>query len=223
MKKNSLLDADNPKSLNQKFREKRFNFFRSLLRKLNSDKPIEILDIGGTQSYWESMHFTKTNDANITLLNLYLAPVKYKNFSSIVGDARNLSNFGDKHFDIIFSNSVIEHLFTRENQVKMANEIRRVAKYYYIQTPNYYFPIEPHWLVPFFQFLPFKLKVTLTRNFNLGNYKKSKTREAAIRRVNEVQLLTEKEMKTLFPEGMVYREKFLGLTKSITLYNFPKE
>lgn len=223
MKKKSLLDPDNSKSFNQKFREKRFAFFKLLLKKVHSSKPIEILDIGGTQSYWERMNFTEHNNINITLLNLYLAPVKYHNFSSIKGDACDLNNFGDKHFDIVFSNSVIEHLFTRDNQVKMANEIRRVANYYYIQTPNYYFPIEPHWLVPFFQFLPFKLKVILTKNFNLGNYKKSKTREAAIRRVNEVQLLTEKEMKTLFPEGMVYREKFLGLTKSITLYNFPKE
>ncbi len=221
MKKNSLLNADNSKSLNQKFRKKRFAFFKSLLGKIHSNGPIEILDIGGTQSYWESMNFIEGYAVNITLLNLYLAPVKYKNFTSIVGDACDLSNFGDKHFDIVFSNSVIEHLFTHENQIKMANEIRRVGKCFYVQTPNYYFPIEPHWLFPFFQFLPYHAKVFLSKNFNLGNYKKSKTREAAIRRVNEVQLLTEKEMKTLFPEGMVYREKFLGLTKSVTMYNFP--
>ncbi|MEP7230458.1 MAG: class I SAM-dependent methyltransferase [Ginsengibacter sp.] len=222
MKKSSLLDPDNSKSINQKFRENRFAFFRELLSRIQSDKPIEILDIGGTQSYWESMNFTEGHNANITLLNLYLAPVKYPNFSSIAGDACDLSNFGEDHFDIIFSNSVIEHLFTYENQMKMAKEIRRVGKYYYVQTPNYYFPIEPHWLFPLFQFFPFNMKVALTKNFNLGNYKKSKTREAAMRRVNEVQLLTEKEMKTLFPEGLVYREKFLGLTKSVTIYNFPK-
>ncbi|HEV8083016.1 MAG TPA: class I SAM-dependent methyltransferase [Chitinophagaceae bacterium] len=222
MKKNSLLDPNNSKSLNQKFREKRFAFFRSLLDRIHSNTPIEILDIGGTQSYWESMNFTENNKVNITLLNLYLTPVKYKNFSSIIGDACDLSNFGDNHFDIIFSNSVIEHLFTRENQIKMASEIRRVGKYYYIQSPNYYFPIEPHWLFPFFQFLPFRVRVILTKNFNLGHYKKSKTQEAAIQRVNEVQLLTEKEMKNLFPEGKVYREKFFGLVKSVTMYKFPE-
>lgn len=222
MKKSSLLDPNNSKSLNQKFREKRFAFFRSLLDRIHSNTPIEVLDIGGTQSYWESMNFTENNKVNITLLNLYLTPVKYKNFSSIIGDACDLSNFRDNHFDVIFSNSVIEHLFTRENQIKMANEIRRVGKYYYIQTPNYYFPIEPHWLFPFFQFLPFKVRVILTKNFNLGHYKKSKTQEAAIQRVNEVQLLTEKEMKNLFPEGKVYREKFFGLIKSVTMYKFPE-
>lgn len=223
MKRNSILDPDNVKSVNQKFREKRFAFFKELLQTVEADKPIEILDIGGTQLYWERMNFTESDRYNITLLNLSVAPVKYKNFYSIKGDACDLSEFRDKHFDIVFSNSVIEHLFTKENQMKMANEVRRVGRFYYIQTPNYYFPLEPHWLFPLFQFLPFGVRVFLTKNFNLGNYKKSKTREAAIKRVDEVKLLTEKEMKKLFPDGKVYKEYLLGLVKSITMYFFPEK
>lgn len=102
----------------------------------------------------------------------------------------------------------------------MAEEVRRVGKNYYVQTPNYYFPIEPHWLFPFFQFFPFSIKVAMTKNFNLGNYPKAPDREMAIKRVNEVKLLTQGEMKDLFPDGQVYQEKFLGLTKSITMYHF---
>jgi ubiquinone/menaquinone biosynthesis C-methylase UbiE len=128
-------------------------------------------------------------------------PIKYKNFSSIKGDASDLSSFRDKHFDIIFSNSVIEHLYTIEKQKLMANEVRRVGKWYSIQTPNFFFPMEPHWLFPFFQFLTFIVKVYLTKNFNLGHYKKSKSKAAATQRVNEVKLLTENEMKMLFPDG----------------------
>ena len=221
MNENSLLNTDNPKSLSQKFREKRFSFFKTLLKNFPSEKPIEILDIGGTQSYWERMNFTESSKYNITLLNLDVTPVRFSNFSSIKGDACDLSLFGDKHFDIVFSNSVIEHLYTTENQRKMAQEVRRVGKSYYIQTPNYYFPLEPHWLFPFFQFLPFNIRVFLTRNFNLGHYQKSKSRQEAVQRVNEVQLLTEKEMKLLFPEGTVYREYLLGLVKSVTMYHFP--
>jgi ubiquinone/menaquinone biosynthesis C-methylase UbiE len=142
-------------------------------------------------------------------------------FSSVKGDARNLSEYKDKEFDIVFSNSVIEHLFTKENQKKMADEIRRVGKNYYVQTPNFYFPIEPHWLFPCFQFLPYNMRVFLTRHFNLGNYPKSSTKEKAMQRVDEVKLLSEKEMKQLFPDGKVYREKFIGMTKSVTMYKFP--
>jgi Methyltransferase domain len=218
----SYLNPSSPKSINQHFREKRFKFFSNLLKSVKtSGRKVRILDIGGTEKYWESVHFGEHDDIHITLLNLSVLPVKSRMFSSVKGDARNLAEYKDNEFDIVFSNSVIEHLYTKENQQKMANEIRRVGKNYYVQTPNYYFPIEPHWLFPFFQFLPFGVRVFLTRNFNMGNYPKSPTKERAIERVNEVKLLSEKEMKGLFPGGKVYREKFLGLTKSLTLYDFP--
>lgn len=204
----------------QKYRERRFAFFRSLLNTVKAEKPISILDIGGEEVYWERMNFTDPREINVTLLNIFVEPVKHSNFTSIKGDACDLSNFKDREFDVVFSNSVIEHLFTIENQKRMANEVRRVGKNYYVQTPNYYFPIEPHWIFPFFQFMPFPVKVFLTNNFDLGVFKKTKNIEAAKRLVREVNLLTEKEMKNLFPEGKVYREPFFGLTKSVTLYKF---
>jgi ubiquinone/menaquinone biosynthesis C-methylase UbiE len=209
------------KSVNRKFRKKRFSFFLSLLNGIKSDQPLRILDIGGTESYWESMNFVDNENVHITLLNLKIANVKNKNFTSIKGDASDLSDFKDGHFDIVYSNSVIEHLYNKENQKKMANEVRRTGRYYYVQTPNYYFPIEPHWLFPFFQFLPFRVRVFMTKNLNLGNYERSGNEEVAIDRIKRVSLLTEKEMKALFPDAKVYREKLLGLTKSITLYKFP--
>lgn len=215
-----LLNPSSKISINQKFREKRFKFFLSLLQKIDSKDPIKILDIGGTQIYWEKMDFTDKKNIHITLLNLEQEPVMYSNFTSLKGDACNLSMFVDNQFDIVYSNSVIEHLYSYEKQQKMANDVRRIGKNYYVQTPNYYFPIEPHWLFPFFQFLPFKLRVLLTSNFNLGHYKKSKTKEAAISRVEEVKLLTSKQMRQLFPDGEIYHEKFMGLTKSITIYRF---
>jgi hypothetical protein len=175
------------------------------------------LDIGGTQSFWERMNFVNQPDVHITLLNVHAEPVKYANFSSMKGDACNLGCFRDKEFDIVFSNSVIEHLFNYENQKKMAAEVKRVGKYYYIQTPNYYFPIEPHWLFPLFQFLPFRLKLFLTRNVTIGRHATSK--DKAISLINEVRLLSLKEMRELFADGYAYKEKFLGMTKSITMYN----
>ena len=219
-----FLNPTSGKSINQKFRENRFKFFTSLLDRIKSDETIQILDVGGTESYWERMQFTENTNIKVTLLNLEAVPTKRNNFISIKGDACDLSPFEDNHFDLIYSNSVIEHLFTLENQKKMAAEVRRVAKYYYVQTPNYYFPIEPHWLFPFFQFFPFSVRVFLTKNFSLGHYKKSKTKEKAIERVSEVKLLTERQMKNeLFPDGKLYRETFLGLVKSITMYRFPEQ
>ena len=103
----------------------------------------------------------------------------------------------------------------------MANEIRRVGKNYFVQTPNLYFPLEPHWLFPFFQFLPFRLRVFMTQNFDIGGYPKTKDFAKAVNRVKEVKLLSENEMRHLFPDGKCYREKFFLLTKSIVMYKFP--
>jgi 2-polyprenyl-3-methyl-5-hydroxy-6-metoxy-1,4-benzoquinol methylase len=72
-----------------------------------------------------------------------------------------MPQFQNDEFDIVFSNSVIEHVGSYEEQNLMASEVRRVGKRYFIQTPNLFFPIEPHFLFPFFQFLPLDYRVTL--------------------------------------------------------------
>lgn len=216
-----LLDPSSKISLNQRFREKRFKFFTGLLETVKPGDKLRILDIGGEEDYWEKMNFLGNTNILITLLNLEKVKTKHDNFISIKGDACDLSEFKENEFDIVFSNSVIEHLFSKENQKKMADEARRVGKYYYVQTPNRYFPVEPHWLFPFFQFLPFGVRVFLTRTRDLGHYKKAVDKAKAIQRVNEVKLLTKNEMIKLFPDGKVYKEIFWGLTKSITMYRFP--
>lgn len=216
-----FLNPINKNSINQRFRKKRFKFFLDLLDNIKSNQPVQILDIGGTEVYWERMNFINNDNVHITLLNLEKVDVKHKNFTGVKGDACNLNMYKDNQFDVVYSNSVIEHLFSFENQKKMADETQRVGKYFFIQTPNFYFPIEPHWLFPFFQFLPLKTRVLLTKKFDLGHYKKCHTHEAAVERVEEVKLLTEKKMKNLFPKAKVYREKFLGMTKSVSMYHFP--
>ena len=201
------------------FRTKRFAFIMSLLDKLTKGgKKIKILDIGGTENYWNSMGLNLGNNIEIVLLNLYKIEVRGAGFSSIKGEACNLEGVADKSFDLVFSNSVIEHLFSIENQQKMANEVKRVGKNYYIQTPNKFFPIEPHWVFPFFQFLPFGLKVYLTKNFSLGHISKAKSKQEAIDLVNEVNLLSKKELENLFSESKLYIEKFMGFDKSYAVY-----
>lgn len=219
------LDPAYNTSINQKFRERRFKFFIELLERVKKTAgPIRILDIGGTEIYWTRMNYDGLDKLEVTMLNLkYEEPVKRSNFKGVIGDARDLSQYKEGEFDIVFSNSVIEHLFTRENQQKMANEIRRVGKYYYVQTPNYYFPIEPHWVFPLFQFMPFSWKLYLTVNYNLGHSIATHNKKEATDRINEITLLTEKEMKGFFPDGKVWREYFFGLVKSVTLYRFPEK
>jgi len=213
-----LADTTNKHSLACKFRKKRQAFFEEFMS--NFEDFHKILDVGGTQEFWNNANYTKINNAHITLLNLKEIPTNKENFISIVGNATEMKEFQEKEFDVVFSNSVIEHLFTFENQLKMAEEIKRIGKKYFIQTPNKNFPIEPHFIFPFWQYLPEFLKVWLLMNFKIGHCKtkiKDKTEAQLIAR--EIRLLTKKELLSLFPGCKLYKEKILFFTKSFIVYN----
>jgi len=211
-----LLDyKSNPLIL--KFRQRRFELFSSLLRRLPT--PVKILDIGGTQDFWNAMQLTSPDKVSVTLINIFQNRVDHPNFRSVVGDARKMPEFADKEFDVVFSNSVIEHVGTFEDQRKMAQEVKRVGKRYFVQTPNRYFPIEPHFLFPYFQLLPEPAAVKLVQHFNLGWFKKEPDADKALEVVRSVRLLNNKEMHELFSEATFYEEKVGGLIKSIVAHH----
>jgi hypothetical protein len=130
-----------------------------------------------------------------------------------------MREFGDQEFDVVFSNSVIEHVGTFADQQAMASEVRRVGRRYFVQTPNKYFPIEPHFLVPGFQFLPVRLRAGWLARRRIGWYPKAASYEAALAEVTQIRLLSLSEFQRLFPEGQLFRERFFGLTKSFVIYH----
>jgi 2-polyprenyl-3-methyl-5-hydroxy-6-metoxy-1,4-benzoquinol methylase len=129
-----------------------------------------------------------------------------------VADGTNLP-FGDGEFPIVFSSSVIEHI-PKQLQHAFADEIRRVGQRYFVQTPNRYFPIEPHYQLPFFQFLPERLRRALNRRFTLGWRERGSWEEA--------NLLSASDLRRLFPDATIHREKLFGLTKSLMAVRAPK-
>lgn len=209
-------DNRNKKSLASKMRMKRHAFFLSLMNEI--PEPVTILDIGGTESYWNVVMGPGDKKAEITLLNKYRQKVNREGFASLQGDACNLS-FGTNTFDIIFSNSVIEHVGSFEDQQKMASEVSRVGKRFFLQTPNRYFPIEPHFLFPFFQFLPIRWRIWLVRHFDLGWMKRQSTDDSALKLIESIRLLDRHEIIRFFPDAHLYEEKFLGFTKSFIIYS----
>ncbi|MDB4632815.1 class I SAM-dependent methyltransferase [bacterium] len=141
------------------FRGRRMNFFRRLIRDL--PRPLRILDLGGTESYWESMGAVDTEAFQITLLNLEenLKPARRESFTARLGDATDLSDIDRSEFDLVYSNSVIEHLFTGENQRRMAEQIASLDLPFWVQTPNFWFPMEPHFHVLGWQWLPREIRI----------------------------------------------------------------
>ncbi|MDR0614397.1 MAG: hypothetical protein LBF82_00260, partial [Lactobacillales bacterium] len=140
-------------------------------------------------------------------------------FTLVYGDGCNLSEFSDHSFHIAHSNSVIEHVGNWESKVNFSRELQRVAKRYYLQTPNYWFPIEPHFMTPFFHWLPKRLRIKLLLHFNLGNYRKATTYNEARMNVERVYLLTQKELNYLYPssQNKYYKEKWGGFVKSLII------
>ncbi len=218
-----LSDNSNPHSLAVRFRRRRFAFFKALISAL--PRPHRILDVGGTQQYWEHMQFADEDGVHITILNL--DPVQLglqralpgrTRFEHFVGDARNMPQFRDGEFDVVFSNSVIEHVGSFDDQKRMVEELCRVGRRYVVQTPNYYFPVEPHFHVLGFQFMPEWARVFLLQNFALGWSGKATNRTEARTIVRSVRLLTRRELGRLCPGASLHEEKVLGLVKSFMAY-----
>ncbi len=156
------------------------------------------------------------DEVEITVLNLDEEP--RPDLRIVRGDARHMPEFTDGTFDIVFSNSVIEHVGSFEDQQAMAREVARVGKRYFVQTPNRYFPIEPHFFFPGFQFLPIAVRAWLVRHVDLGFSKRTSDPQEARERVESIELLSHGNMRRLFPDGKIYRERFAGLTKSFVAY-----
>jgi predicted SAM-dependent methyltransferase len=214
-----LASSDNPNSLGNKFRKQRFQYFEDLLHtNLGENFPVKILDIGGMVHFWKDQELLKSGKVEIVMLNLSAEDVTIHNLSSMAGDATDLSQFADGSFDLVFSNSVIEHLYTWENQKKMANEATRVGKKYFIQTPNRHFFMEAHYALPFGQYLPKNLTRYLLTKTRLSRGTKWNPKDAQ-QYLDEIRLLTYSEMKTLFPGAKIYKEKFFGMDKSFTAHN----
>jgi hypothetical protein len=168
-----------------------------------------VLDIGGTPQTWSSESTTHAVFP-VTLINIRSNGwIEGDRFHSMEGDATALP-FADNAFDIAFSNSVIEHVGTWEKQQAFAREARRVADKLWIQTPARSFPIEAHLLALYIQYLPKTMQHRIVRWTPRGLLEPGLVHEI----VDEVRLLTYREVQHLFPDCRILKERVLGLTKS---------
>jgi len=73
---------------------------------------------------------------------------------AVQADGRELP-FADGAFDLGFSNAVVEHVAGgRAGQRRFVHELCRVSTSVFVTTPNRWFPIEVHTLLPFVHWLP---------------------------------------------------------------------
>ena len=147
-------------------------------------------------------------------MNLVEQEQRHENIEPTVGNACDLSCHPDGAFGLVFSNSVIEHLFTLGHQEAMAREVRRLAPAHWIQTPNFWFPVEPHFLALGWQYLPQRLRVEIIMRRSVGQLGRTPDRIAAEDVVREVRLMRRGELRQMFPGSTIVAERLGGLVKS---------
>ena len=206
--KTLVVDPNNPRSLSAQARRGRW---RKFLEAFGDISQMRIIDLGGTPDFWRTVD---EKPEHVTVVNLREAESS-AGIRAVNGDACNLpSNLAGESFDLVISNSLLEHVGGHLQRTRLAEVVHQCAPRHWVQTPYRYFPIEPHWMAPGFQFLPFEAKVRLSQRWKLGHIR-THDRETAIERVNEIELIGISQMMNYFPGSEIWKEKSFKLTKSI--------
>ena len=243
----TIADMRRPDSWITQLRRRRIAFFLELLSGIAHapGRPLQLLDVGGTAFFWQMLgldSISQTSEVcetsevygdathlnaglhlrhrplHITLLNIAQPAAVPPNFTNLTGDGCAMPQFRDQQGDIVFSNSVIEHVGDDARQQAFAREVRRVGQRYFVQTPNRHFPIEPHFFFPGFQFLPLATRIWLVQHFALGWFPRIPDYAAARAEVEQIRLLTPNDMGRLFPSAHIQTERTLGLTVGVVAY-----
>ena len=197
----------------------RNDFFNLFLINNNYSKYKSVIDVGSTPSLDKEQNtfLEKTKDnQNVTCLSNQDCRIllkKYKNIKNVfIGDARNTMLEKDS-FDIVHSNATIEHLGSFENQVSFVREMIKISKEsIFIQTPNRFYPIDFHTILPFIHWLPKKIHRKILKFLKKDFYS---TEE-------KLNLLTTKDLKKIcdklnIKKYKILKYKLLFLTSNLIL------
>lgn len=164
--------------------------------------------MGGSSFNWSMV----PERPRLTILDVYDHRNKAEWATYIVGDGCR-TGFPSGSFDIVFSNSVIEHVGGYERQKSFASECIRCGRGFFVQTPNKWFPLDTHTLLPFAHWLPQRLFRKLLRFAPRFLFLKSD--QGDMNDFANMRLLSKRDMETLFPGAEIIEEKFCGITKSL--------
>jgi hypothetical protein len=185
------------------------------VREFSIGPETRVLDVGGTPDDWRMVSV----QPRVVLLNMPRAHADLAGAAQwVAGDGCSLP-FRDQSFDIVFSNSVIEHVGDAASQHRFADEAARVGRAYWVQTPNRWFPVEQHLLTPFLHWLPKPWQRAVAKRVTVWS---AVVRPSPDRRdfyiehfLRDIRLLGPRELRKLFPAARILRERFLGVTKSL--------
>ena len=215
--------VNRPDSFASRFRRRRFEMILDLIRPMLEEKDrLRVLDIGGRRDYWELLPPEIAPRLEILILNnedveleTGARPEDGLDVTYVLGDACDMPQYAAGAFDLAHSNSVIEHVGPLQNMARMADETRRVARAYYVQTPYLWFPMEPHYGVPFFHWLPAPTRARLGWRNKIGWRAQMPTYRDSLALADHTSLVDQTLMRELFPDGTLIKERFALMVKSL--------
>lgn len=200
------------------FRARRFPVIERMIADIHARSgQCRIIDIGGRQEYWNPiLPRLASYNAHITITNLEkVQPDGARHFTFQYGNACDMKEYETGSFDLAHSNSVIEHVGNWGQISASARELRRVGRAYYIQTPYFWFPLEPHFRVPCYHWLPEQMRAGMNMRSRLGYFGRAETLDDAMENVQSISLLDRRQFAHLFPDAAVGFERVLGIAKSL--------
>lgn len=206
--RNRFVDA--PDSFGARYRARRWTWLTQTFPQLDS---MAVIDLGGTVESWLR---APVRPASVHIVNLEDPPGDLPDWvRADHADACELpESILSGAYDMVMSNSVIEHVGGHVRRQMFADAVHRLADRHWVQTPYRYFPIEPHWVCPGFQFLPLAARATVAQHWPLV-HTKPEDRQKALRDAMSVELASRTEMRMYFPDSEIRSEKVAGLTKSL--------
>lgn len=217
---NRLSNYRDPKSFAARLRARRLAPLLAMIEDVFRQHGfVNVVDIGGTEAYWNIVpgEYLDRHKVSITLVNLpgVETSADHGRFRFVAADGCDLAGMGDGSFHIAHSNSVVEHVGDWDHMRQFAQEVRRVAPKYFVQTPDYRFPIEPHCMTPLFHWLPKRVRVWMVLHFQLGHWSKAATVDEAVQTVDSARLLTKAKFRALFDDAQILTERLFLLPKSL--------
>ncbi|MEX1140856.1 MAG: class I SAM-dependent methyltransferase [Thermoleophilaceae bacterium] len=205
-----IADPYSPTSLSGRSRARRWAALASAFPDLGE---MRVVDLGGDVRAWGA---APVKPREVVAVNLFPQESGDPTLRTVVGDACDLPDeLRGERFDLAYSNSVIEHVGGHARRASFAEAVHSLAERHWVQTPYRYFPVEPHWVFPGFQFLPLRWRARLTCAWPIGAYEDVDDFDEAVDYALRIELLSVTAMRHYFPRSEIRVERALALPKSL--------